>query len=478
MASAPWQLERPGAFWVGVVLSSLLLLLFAAFHPGYLSDLQILGALIFVEILFVAIANFRKTFLLFLVLCFFWAATDLPLASAWTSGRWLVLAVGAGAGIFLQLRHRSCRASLFHFISALCLLAALISAFVSLYPTIAFLKAFSLLLLFVYGWFGARIAVESRETQFASGLLIACEVLVYGATFAYFGLHREIFGNPNSLGAVQGVFAVPTLLWGLLTCATSGHRIRYSTALGLSLLLLFSSYSRAGIVAAAGSCIFLCVGLRQYRLLVRVVISSVLLAAIAAVLVPLPAAPSESFSVRYLYKGHREDGFFGSRRSVWEQTFAAIQEHPWFGSGFGTSLTGEDDSQQPDDLFDSAPQATREHGNSYLAIVEWNGLLGSLPFFAVVIMLIWKIASTATWMRRSGNAFPAAVLLAAIVTAGLLDTGFEDWLFAPGYYLCLFFWTCAFSMMDFLPGNRSAPGVRQSTDPCATYTPILSVPPR
>jgi hypothetical protein len=33
---------------------------------------------------------------------------------------------------------------------------------------------------------------------------------------------------------------------------------------------------------------------------------------------------------------------------------------------------------------------------------------------------------------------------------------FEDWMFAAGYYLTLFFWTSAFVIPDFLPRRRSA----------------------
>jgi hypothetical protein len=28
---------------------------------------------------------------------------------------------------------------------------------------------------------------------------------------------------------------------------------------------------------------------------------------------------------------------------------------------------------------------------------------------------------------------------------------FEDWLFAPGYYLCVFFWSLAFVLVDVAP---------------------------
>ena len=43
-----------------------------------------------------------------------------------------------------------------------------------------------------------------------------------------------------------------------------------------------------------------------------------------------------------LYKGHKEEGMLGSRQTPWEKSIATIKEHPWFGTGYGTSPTGED----------------------------------------------------------------------------------------------------------------------------------------
>ena len=43
------------------------------------------------------------------------------------------------------------------------------------------------------------------------------EIVVYLSAFVYLVLHLPVFGNPNSLGAVMGVVAVPLLLWGVLT---------------------------------------------------------------------------------------------------------------------------------------------------------------------------------------------------------------------------------------------------------------------
>ena len=60
----------------------------------------------------------------------------------------------------------------------LAVLGALASAGASRYSSVSFLKVLSLLLLFLYGATGARLAVTDRENRFFSGLLIGCEIFV------------------------------------------------------------------------------------------------------------------------------------------------------------------------------------------------------------------------------------------------------------------------------------------------------------
>jgi hypothetical protein len=52
------------------------------------------------------------------------------------------------------------------------------------------------------------------------------------------------------------------------------------------------------------------------------------------------------------------------------------------------------------------------------------------------------------WMRKSGNLHHYAVPFAMVSLAGLVHAAFEDWLFAPGSYICLFFWVLAFLLID------------------------------
>jgi O-antigen ligase len=434
---------------VSLLLCSLFAVLIAAFRPGYLSNGYYLGALICFQILIATIWHYRTRFLLVLLLVFLWAGIGLPLNTVWTSGRWFVLAVGALAGFVIYMRDRQHHFTIFHLVAFFCVLAAAVSATVSSYPTQAGLKAVSLLLLFLYGAAGARLAVMGRESEFSAELLMGCELMIYIFAVSYFAFHYEFFDNQNSLGAMMGVAAVPVMLWGVLVSDTVLVRRRRTFAFLLAVLLLFGSYARAGIAGATVACVLMCVGLRRYRLLIKGVGIALLSAMLIATVLPLREQP-ESITSLFIYKGQREVGVLGSRRSAWERTSAVIQEHPWFGSGFGTSVT-RDEVDQHFEGYLSAPQATREHGNSYLAITEWVGLLGVLPFVTILCLIAINVKRVFVWMRRTGDVRSLAVPLAAVMAGGTVHAAFEDWLFAVGYYLCVFFWAMAFILIDVLP---------------------------
>jgi O-antigen ligase len=217
-----------------------------------------------------------------------------------------------------------------------------------------------------------------------------------------------------------------------------------------------SSFSRAGISSTLVVCCLMCIALRRYRLLIKGTAVILVLAFCAISIVPhssyMPdVTSSQSLGDAYLYKGKMDAGVFGSRRSVWQETWSSIKENPWFGTGFGTSKIEEDMSaaQYAANHIDS--WIIREHGNSYLAIAEWTGLLGVVPFYALIALTIAYACKVFVWLRKTGNVFSPAIPAAAIILAGLFHAMFEDWMFAVGYYLCVFFWVTAFIMVDVLP---------------------------
>ncbi len=111
---------------------------------------------------------------------FLWAGAEVPFRIEWLQGRWFVLAVGALAGAAIYLKDNNHHFGTFHLVAFFCVLSALVSAVVSAYPEEAFLKALSLLLLFLYGSAGGRLAVPADHPErFFRGLVLVCEVVTY-----------------------------------------------------------------------------------------------------------------------------------------------------------------------------------------------------------------------------------------------------------------------------------------------------------
>jgi hypothetical protein len=429
-----------------------------------------LAGLIGLEILLMAVWNFAERFLPVLLISFLCAGLLSPFRSAFITGRWGVLAVGAIAGFVLYMKNPLHSFGAFHLTALFSVIAALVSAVVSNYPRIALLKTLSLLLVFLYGAAGARLAVVNREAKFCWGLLWACEVLVYISAFSYFAVHFPLYGNPNSLGVVMGVIALPPLLWGVIVSEGTPSHKRRLFALALCVLLLLSSYARAAIAAACVSSLLLTLALRRYRLLMKGAALALLGALLIMVISPLPEAQSggglvDRLTDTFFYKGKREQGVFSSRKSPWELATAAVRQHSWFGTGFGTSVTAVEGREQQDLSFASVREATREHGNSYFAILEWTGLFGAGPFYFMVLMIAFSVGRVTIWLRRTGNPFSPAVPIAAVLAGGLIHAAFEDWMFAVGYYMCIFFWVLAFILLDVLPVEGSVPLQAASASP-------------
>jgi O-antigen ligase len=436
-----------------LLAACLLALYLAIYRPYMLFSTDILGAVLFGQLVLLGLWKFRERFFPLMLVAFVWAGTALPLSGAWNMGRWGVLAVGAVGGLVVYVRDHTHHFGTLHLMALFAVIAAVVSALVSSHPEVAILKAGSLFMLFLYAATGGRLAIISRELRFFSGLLLGCEFLVYICAIAQFIFRYALFGNPNSLGAVMGVVAAPLLMWGYVVSPSLDVRRRRGAALALAILLLLSSYSRASIVAAIVAALMLCLGLRRYRLMITGGSVAVILALCAVAVAPPEMSSDSTFSV-FVYKGHEQSGALGSRRSVWDETVRSIRKHPWFGTGFGTSATNYDSRQAG--MFASSTVTSREHGNSYLAIAEWVGMLGVVPFLLMILLLLSQVLRVFAWMRRTGDPFVSAVPIAAVITAGLVHAAFEDWMFAVGYYLCVFFWVLAFALFDVLPALAPA----------------------
>jgi O-antigen ligase len=319
------------------------------------------------------------------------------------------------------------------------------------------LKALSVLLLFGYAATGARLAVAGRESQFFSGLLVGCEIFVGIIAVSYL-TGREVMGNPNSLGAVTGVACAPILFWGTLLKEKPSVHSRRLAMLAVCLYLVFLSHARAAMGATLISCGLMCLSLRKFKVFAQGLGAILIVVAAYAIIQPAAFADmTDSLTSSVVYKGHDPtQGFLASRETPWQSAMDTISANFWFGTGFGTTDKGQNATKGVDQ-FSTSIGVSAENGSSYLAIVEWVGMLGVLPFLVVVLAIVEKCFRTLYWMFRTGNPSHPAVPLAMVVVAGLIHAGFEDWMFAPGYYLCVFFWSLAFVLMDVAP--KSVPRV-------------------
>lgn len=439
----------PKLLTIVVFLAGITALAFLAYaRPGYFASKTDLGGLLALECMVAAVWFYRRAFFAIVVVTFLLAGMDLPVGSVWTAGRWFVLGVGALVGLAIVLKERRYSFGFFHVLAFFAILAALVSAAVSLYATVALLKVLSLFLLYVYAATGARLAVINRENRFFEGLLIGCEIFV-ALIAAFYLLGIEAMGNPNSLGAVMGVVGAPILLWGALLQQDRLTTRRRMILFLVAAYLVYSSHARAGMLALFFSCGLLCLALRRYVLLTAGVVILSMLVASAAIFQPDAFSRTvSSFTSSVVYKDKDpSQGVMGSRLSPWQDTLDTIHQHFWFGTGFGTSANSTEDAGSIGHFASSTATRT-EHGNSYLALFAWVGMAGALPFALLLLALLLKVVRTLRWMFKTANPLHPAVPLAIVMFAGFIHATFEDWMFAPGYYLCVFYWLSAFVFVD------------------------------
>ena len=445
--------------WIGIALGLSLALYFVYHHYlQYFRDVSFLSGILLLEVIIASLWNYSQRFLVLLIITFAWAGMNVPLQGAWTAGRWVVLSAGAAVGAIIWLQAPRRPFGTLHLVAFFCICTAFVSATVSVYVQLASLKALSFLLLFLYCASGARLAVLGREDRFFRGLIRGCEIAVYVTSFCYLGLGKEIFDNSNALGAVMSIGVYPILLWGWVSSDGTAKARRLISLLLCSYLVYFSM-ERAGMASLIVVTVIFCISLHQYRLLVKVAALALITIAVTGMVAPGHLNKSlESLKDAVLYKGNKEGGVMGSRRTPWEKSIATIKEHPLFGTGYGTSPFGKE-HETSFGTFESVGGTAREHGSSYITIAEWVGLLGVLPFVALLAVTVSNVWKVCAWMKRTANPRHYSIPLAMVALAGLVHASFEDWLFAAGSYLCVYFWVLAFILQDFVPDEVVVPAV-------------------
>jgi len=422
---------------------SIIFLLLLSVKRPYLFGESNLQALLVLVIAGLIASQYETHFWTVMVAVFFWAGSALPLGGVMNLFRWVVLALGA----FLSLAYYARKANRvpfnhFHLLGLFAVIAAFASALVSVNPPMTVLKALSLAALFVYGSVGVRSLWARNPEPFVRKMVSLTEFLVYFTAICY-SASFAVWGNPNSLGLVMGCICWPVLLWRFMLPATRHEYPRRLIALLVCGALLVLSLSRASMMAASLSSIFLLAGARRYRTLV---LGVSLFAMILLSMFLVTPGRFQDASETLMYKKGDRGNVMDSRQKPWERSLRTFREHPWLGLGFGAA----DNSAQWSFAYVTQGQATRERGSSYLTMLESTGAVGTLPFALLILALIREVWRVFFWLRHTGKVNQPSVLAAAIILGGLVNATFEDWMFAVGYYFCVIFWVLALSLRDWM----------------------------
>lgn len=416
--------------------------------PDVLAQPAAVAAVAGAVIVGVLLLRYETRFYPAVLLAFFWAGTGMPFQSAGTIGRWAMLAAAAVFGVAIAIRRGWMHFEIFHFLTGFAVTMAGASVYDSVNRSLAGPKAASLALLFLYCSVGLRLSFRGRERPFMEWVGATAEGVVWFTVVMYYLVGRPFWGNPNSLGAVMSVVIFPIVLWSTQTARTQMELYRRWAALAIAGYFVYQSGSRASIGSLILSSALLLWGLRRHRLLANGFILLVLLIPTVELLSP---GRLGDIVTGVVYKQNGERDLLQSRRSVWNTTMAIIEKRPMLGSGFGTSVASN--RLDSGGIALTSRSEEMEHGSSYLSMVAWLGLLGSVPFVLMLLTIGIRLSRAYAWMRSSGNAQHAIVPIAAVITAGLVNAVFEDWLLAVGYYLCIVFWTFTFLLVDLAPSR-------------------------
>ena len=246
--------------------SILFLLLLSLKRPYLFGETNVLGLLVLVVACLIA-SQYETHFWTVMIGVFFWAGSDFPLSGGMNLFRWVVLGLGAflALGYYARMSNRI-PFNYLHLLGLFTVITAFASTLVSVNPVMTVLKSLSLAALFVYASVGARILWARNPEPFVRKLVLMAEGLVYLSALCY-AASFKIWGNANSLGLIMGCLCWPVLLWRLLLPPNRQGSARRFIPLFLCGALLLSSLSRASIVAAFLTSMFLLVGARRYRTL-------------------------------------------------------------------------------------------------------------------------------------------------------------------------------------------------------------------
>lgn len=231
----------------------------------------------------------------------------------------------------------------------------------------------------------------------------------------------------NALGQFLAIFGIPVLIYRLEAARTRWQKVFASATLILAMGLVVKSGTRTG-----GLIMVFVLGVAFWRWKTfrgRMALpAKVLILVLSTLLIPGQAERIRGFVYKY---PHASD-LLDSRRSYWDATHDSFRANPLTGTGFGVQKV-----HGANELTFQTRGWQREQGSTYFGMLEEIGLVGSLPLFAVFLLMGTKSLLV---ILRSRD--PVRLLLARPVLAGLMWGVSENYLLYLGN---------AASILVFLP---------------------------
>ena len=249
----------------------------------------------------------------------------------------------------------------------------------------------------------------------------------FGQTFQL-GAYRGLAGGANGLGVIVA-FVLPLLACQFLYARRKPSSKHQATGILMAALayLLILSWSRASVFACLVGVLIVWAVHPRNRLTRFALLGAVPLVAIAVV------QPSRSFErvENWIYKGRTHESLTSAREEQWRLGYANFVKNPWLGSGFG--VTSEYESEWS---MGSFRYLKKEQGSSLLAMLGQVGLIGTVPMYLGMVLLLVRAALYAHAVRD-----PWFTGIVGSAWAGFANSFLEGWLAAPGSGL---FWFMLF----------------------------------
>ena len=264
------------------------------------------------------------------------------------------------------------------------------------------------------------------------GFIVSIIVLV-GSLLAYFieldmaydrGNFRGVFYNSNALGHLIGGIAIPYLLVSMLVKS----KLRYVNivVLGLLIFILLESHSRAGVLAAVVSSVYILYSARLSLSKITYFLLFIISLSTALYVIKNPWFFVSKWESVGVYSP------FATRMHFWVAHLDAINQRPLLGYGIGVN---------PVDLKKrrSNKNIDTEKGSSLITLPEEIGVPLALIVLITLLPLARKLKNQILKDIR-GSPYLIDLLPKSIILGGLAHALFESWLFYFGNPVSFMFW--------------------------------------